>query len=516
MTGRRDDRDQGSGRSDGAGVGAGTLGSRVAAAAGWMVAFRWIDRIVGLASVAILARILSPDDFGIVGYATLVIAVLELFTGIATDVELIRHRHADAAYYSAAWTMNILRGLALGALMLALVQPAAEFFREPKLVHVMLVLAAIPVVRGFENVGIVEFRKHLQFDREFKYLLTTRIAGAAVTVALALALRSYWALAAGLVLRTGLGVGLSYAFHPFRPRWTFVRVPEIFRFSRWMMLQTLASGVQDKLPALVVGRAWGSSALAYFSVGREIADLSATEIRAPIRRALYPGLAQIAERRQRVGDVLVESAGMLALLTLPIPLGIALVADDFVPLFLGPQWQPMIDVLRPLCIAASVSALGTNSQLALLALNRSHITAAAASIRLAVLALLLSLAAPHGVVGVAYAIAGMSGVSLAADYALSARALHIAPRRFLGVVWRPVSAALAMGLAVWLLRGGMPPASDLPGHLGSLILSAASGAAVYAGCVLALWAGTGRPEGAERRLLATLQSARMRLRRSPL
>ncbi len=217
-----------------------------------------------------------------------------------------------------------------------------------------------------------------------------------------------------------------------------------------------------------------------------------------------------------MGDVLVESAGMLALLTLPIPLGIALVADDFVPLFLGPQWQPMIDVLRPLCIAASVSALGTNSQLALLALNRSHITAAAASIRLAVLALLLSLAAPHGVVGVAYAIAGMSGVSLAADYALSARVLHIAPRRFLGVVWRPVSAALAMALAVWLLRGGMPPASDLPGHLGSLILSAASGAAVYAGCVLALWAGTGRREGAERRLLATLQSARMRLRRSPL
>src|SRR6478672_1843954 len=126
------------------------LGSRVAAAAGWMVGFRWIDRVIGLASVAILARILVPDDFGIVGYATLVAGILELFAGIATDAELIRHRHADRAYYNAAWTMNVLRGLAIGAFMAALAKPAGTFFHEPRLAAVMLVLASIPVIRAFE------------------------------------------------------------------------------------------------------------------------------------------------------------------------------------------------------------------------------------------------------------------------------------------------------------------------------------------------------------------------------
>ena len=498
-------------RPDPGGNGA-DLGRRVTAGAGWMIAFRTLDRGVGLVSVAILARILSPEDFGIVGYATLVIGILELFTGIATDVELIRHRHADEAYYSSAWTMNVLRGFAIGALMLALVAPATAFFREPKLAAVMLTLAAIPVIRGFENVGVVEFRKHLRFDREFRYLMTSRVAGTIVTIALALALRSYWALAAGMVLRAALGVALSYLFHPFRPRWTLARVPEIFRFSRWMMLQTLIAGVQDRLPALVIGRIWGSSALAYFNIGKEIADLSATEIRAPIRRALYPGLAQIADRRQRLAEVMVESTGMLALLSLPVPLGIALVAGDFVPLFLGARWEPLIAVLQPLCVAGAVAALGTNSSLALFALNRSHLTAVAATIRLVALAVLLAFAAGHGIVAVAYALAGMSCIILIADYTLSARILLIDVRRFVVATWRPVAASLAMVVAVGLFRGAMPPASDVRGHLASLALSAAVGATVYVAIDLGLWIGAGRPHGAERRLLAMLQSLRIRIR----
>ena len=497
-------------RPDPAGDGA-DLGRRVTAGAGWMIAFRTLDRTVGLASVAILARILSPEDFGIVGYATLVIGILELCAGTATDVELIRHRHADDAYYSAAWTMNVLRGLAIGALMLALVVPATAFFREPKLAAVMLTLAAIPAIRGLENVGVVEFRKHLRFDREFRYLMTSRVAGTLVTIALALALRSYWALATGMVLRAALAVALSYWFHPFRPHWTLERVPEIFRFSRWMMLQTLAAGVQERLPALVIGRAWGSSALAYFNIGKEIADLSATEIRAPIRRALYPGLAQIADRRPRLAEVMVESTGMLALLSLPVPLGIALVASDFVPLFLGARWEPLIPVLQPLCIAGAISALSTNSSLALFALNRSHLTAVAATIRLLALAVLLAFATRHGTVAVAYALAAMSGIMLVADYTLSARVLHIDVSRLVAATWRPVAASLAMVVAVGLLRGAMPPASGMRGHLASLALSAAVGATVYVASVLALWIAAGRLPGAERRLLATLHDLRLRI-----
>ena len=91
--------------------------------------------------------------------------------------------------------------MALTVAMLALIQPAMSFFKEPRLATVMLPLALLPLIGGFENVGIVEFRKQLSFDREFRFLLTSRILGTLAMIALALALRTYWALVAGSLLR---------------------------------------------------------------------------------------------------------------------------------------------------------------------------------------------------------------------------------------------------------------------------------------------------------------------------
>jgi PST family polysaccharide transporter len=479
------------------------LGRRITVAAVWMVAFRWVDRVVGLFSVAVLARLLTPDDFGVVGYAMLVIGLVDLFTGLSTDAELIRQKDAGRSYYNGAWTMNCLRGLVVALAILGLTRPAVDFFHEPRLASVMLAVAAIPLIQGFENVGIIDFRKRLQFHLEFRFLLTVRLLRAAITIGLAFVLRNYWALVAGTVMGAAFRVGLSYGFHPFRPRFALARVPDIFRFSRWMIFQNVASGISTWLPGIVIGREWSSGTLAFFNMGKEIADLSTTEVRAPIRRALYPGLAQVADQRERLASVLVESTGMLALLTVPIPLGIALIANDLVPLFLGMQWQPTVEMLRPLCVAGSVAGIATNSQLALMALNRSHLTAIGASLRAILLLTVLLVVSPvYGAVGVAYAVASVTCTMAIADYALASRLLGIRAGRFIAVVWRPVIAALLMCVAVWLLPDGAQSGHDPTAHAWSLARAAVLGAAVYAAGVLFLWAIAGSPAGAERRLIA--------------
>ena len=189
------------------------FGRSMAVGAGWMVAMRWVHRLIGLASIAFLARLLLPEDFGIVGYAMLVIALLELLSGMSIDDALIRERDADAGYYSAAWTMNVLRGVVLAVLLLALARPAAEFFHEDALEAVVFAIAALPLLHGLENVGTVEFRKQLRFDLEFRFVLLPRIVATILTIALAFALRSYWALVAGSILGTSLKVAASYRLH---------------------------------------------------------------------------------------------------------------------------------------------------------------------------------------------------------------------------------------------------------------------------------------------------------------
>jgi O-antigen/teichoic acid export membrane protein len=267
------------------------------------------------------------------------------------------------------------------------------------------------------------------------------------------------------ILRAALQVVLSYWLHPFRARFTFARMGEIFRFSRWMMLQNLAGGVNDKLPAFVVGREWGSSALAFFNMGREIAALATTEIRAPIRRALFPGLAQIGR--------------------------------------------------QPLCFGAAFYALGTNSHLTYLISNRAYLTAASDLIRLLLLLpAMIAVVPAYGVTGVAYAIATINGAMVAADYVLSPRILHIEAARFVAAVRRPVVASLAMCIVVWLAGSLFAPATDLAGHAMALARSTVAGAATYVGTVLGLWFIAGRPDGAERRIVSLLAQYRDRRRRS--
>jgi O-antigen/teichoic acid export membrane protein len=487
------------------------IGHRVAVGAGWMVALRWIDRLIGVASIAILARLLLPEDFGLVGYAMLVAGLLELVSGTATDAALIRERDADPAFYEAAWTMNVVRGIVLGALMLALARPAADYFRVPDLEAVMLALATLPLLQGMVNVGMVNFRKQLNFGIEFQQVLLARVPATLVTIALAFAWRSYWALVVGTLLRAALAVGLGYWFHPFRARWNFARIPEMFRFSRWMMLQNLASGLNNKVPVFIIGREWNSSVLGFFNMSKELANLSTTEIRAPVRRALFPGLAQLAADPTRLNPALVDATGMLALLTLPIPLGIALVAPNLVPLFLGNQWETIVGMLRPLCIASAAYAIGTNSHLAFVVQNRSHLTAASEFVRLLLVVAAIAVAGiPNGVEGVAWAIAGVSAAMVVADYLVTPRLLGIDARRFVAAVIRPLVASATMCIVVLFADQGLSPANDVAGQALGLARSASLGVATYVVTVLALWRAAGRPEGAEQRLLDFVAQYRRR------
>ena len=491
----------------------GGLGRRVATGAGWMVGFRWVDRAIGLCSVAILARLLVPEDFGIAGYAMLVIGLLELFTDLSTDSALIRNQRAAAADYNIAWTLNALRGVALALVLVALAAPAAVFFHEPRLMPIMLVVATIPLVQGIENPGIVDFRKKLEFEREFRFLLIPRVVALAATIGLALWLRDYRALVGGALVRAATRVIASYAMHPLRPRFSLAHASKLVRFSAWMMLQNVAVGLVQRLPALVVGREWSGSALAFFNMSKELADLSSTEIGAPVRRVLYPGIAQIADHDERTRDVLVGATGVLALVALPIPIGIALVAQDLVPLWLGVQWQPSIPLLPPLCIAAAAATLSTNSQLAYMASDRPHLTAITALIRLGLLALLLgAFGREAGLGGIANIVAGVAIAALVIDYLLAARLLHIATRRFLAVIARPVAGVALMCAAVWFLREQFVPATDAAGHLWSLLRSALAGSVVYVVIVWGSWRLAGRPRGAEQRVLELLRE-RYRRRR---
>jgi len=202
----------------------------IAKGAAWMTFFKLTERTLGIISTLILARLLLPEDFGLVAMAMSIVAATEILTAFGFDVVLIQKQGATRAHYDTAWTLQVCFGLAGAICLTLLASPTAWFYHEEQLKSVIYVIAVSFFFRNLENIAVVDFRKKMVFHKEFAYRFSIKIIGFCVTIPLAIYLRSFWALVFGQLTLSLATFVLSYAMNSFRPRLSFTHTREIFDF----------------------------------------------------------------------------------------------------------------------------------------------------------------------------------------------------------------------------------------------------------------------------------------------
>jgi PST family polysaccharide transporter len=212
---------------------------RIAVGAAWMISARMADRAIGFVSMAILARLLAPADFGLIAMATALVALVETLGAFSFDWALVREEHLDRSKLDTAWTLRVCIDGALAALIMIAGQGAALFYDDPRLGPVSILLAGAFLLSAFENIGTVYFRRELTLNKEFWLRFCGKLAGFAATVPLAFALRSYWALLAGVLAQKAAIVVLSYFMHPHRPRLDLSQSRSLLGFSMWLQLKSV-------------------------------------------------------------------------------------------------------------------------------------------------------------------------------------------------------------------------------------------------------------------------------------
>ncbi|GAB4466189.1 MAG: lipopolysaccharide biosynthesis protein [Burkholderiaceae bacterium] len=476
---------------------------QIASGVGWMVAFKLVDRGLAVVSTLILARLLVPADFGLVAMAMSVIAILELATSFSFEVALIQRQELDRAHYDTAWSLNALLALACAAATALLAYPTALFYNEPRLNAVMLALAGGWIFSGLENPGLVDFRRRMEFRREFYFLASKRVLSFAITVVLALSLRSYWALVAGSIAGRVLGAALSYAMHGFRPRPCLQAARELFGFSGWMLANNLLSVAQSKVPHFAVGRFLGSQPLGLYTVGAEFAQIPTSDLIAPVNRVLFPGLARLADDLAQFRRTFLDVIAVTTLFAVPAAVGVAAVAQPLVLVLLGPKWLEAVPVIRILALAGAVLAMTSCNGSAYLALGQPRFITLVAGARLVVLVpLAFALTAYFGLVGAAYAELATALAGLLVSLPVVLRRLHIRARDYAAIIWRPALASAVMAYAVLSLLDRMIEASSSLQALPVLAAAVATGVAVHFATIGCLWFAAGRPPGAEQLLVA--------------
>jgi O-antigen/teichoic acid export membrane protein len=378
----------------------------------------------------------------------------------------------------------------------------------------MLWLSLATWIRGFENIGVVDFRKELRLDREFKMLLTKRIVVFLATVSIALATRSYWALVLGILAGSVGGVVLSYLFHPFRPRFDFSARRELLHFSKWMVFSNVINTFASRAADLIIGKSLGAGPLGLFNLAYEISHLPSTELSAPVNRAVYPGYAKIASDQTRLAAQFLEVLGLTALLTAPVAFGIASVAPLLVPLLLGDAWREAVPLMEILALSGLLVSLRTNAGYVFLALGRSELLTVMNAVRFALVVPALVLGTVYsGAKGAAWAILGTSIVMLPVTHYFMHRVLRIRWAEHASVLWRPAVAATGMYLLVreylaWTEHGFAANYAVL-----ALASAVVLGIAVYVSFTGLLWAVSGFPQSAENRVVTALDTFLNSLRR---
>ncbi len=369
-------------------------------------------------------------------------------------------------------------------------------------------LALATFFGGFQNIAVVDFRKELAFHRDLIFLVVGKLGPTLVTVPLAFIWRDYWALVAGIVAGSIFRGALSFVMHKYRPRITFAGWRDLIHFSKWLLLGNLCGFVYARGSTLIVGKISGEHALGVLTIAEDIAAIVTTNLLMPLRRAILPGYAKLANDGERLHDIFVDIFAVVFLVSAPLTLGIAVVADPLVRITLGPQWLGTIPLIQILSIGEFVRLVTAGAGPIYIATGRPHYTTALfAGSAIAMVPSLIVATEQAGILGAAYAILGVNMLLAALDFVLVNRLLRLSLAKMLAGCWRSVISVAVMVAAVTELQA-LWPISESLGNL-SLMLAAAVavGGAVYSVCGCTLWFLAGRPRGAERHLFEAVKMA---------
>jgi O-antigen/teichoic acid export membrane protein len=320
---------------------------------------RVLNRVLSLVRLVVLGRLLEPQDFGLMGMAELAMTALNFLSQTGFGLALIQRPDVRREELDSAWTVHVIRGLVLAAVLLVGAPYVGGFFNEPRVVPILSVLALIPALMGFENIGKIFFRKELRFHREVAIELASGVTSLTIAIVLAVVLRSAWALVWAAIAGAIVGMVLSYALHPYRPRlWLRWReVVALWRFGRWLLLGAAVIFLSLHGAEAVLGRLLGAAALGVYLMAYRWASLAARQLATMMVTVMTPVYASVQGERHRVRRIWLEVTEAMSSVSLPLTVLILLSAPELIRVLLGSKWDAAVRPLQVLCIAAWLRAM---------------------------------------------------------------------------------------------------------------------------------------------------------------
>jgi len=324
----------------------------------WTVAMKAIGQSAAWLSTLVVARLLSPSDYGIFGMATLYLGLLQLLSEFGIGAAIVAQEEVDPEDASQLNTVAVSIGLAGAALLCATSPLVAWFFKTPRLVLVLIAMSGTFVISSLRTVPWALLQRDLRFKRLAIYDVIQSVVLAAASIALAAAGFGYWTLVLAALMSAVLSVALTLWHHPTpfaRPN--FGRVRDTLTLGGDVLVQRISWYGYSNADFLIAGRVLGQHALGSYTLAWTLANIPIDKLAGTILQVTPGVFARARSDVRELQRYLLRITEFLMLVIAPITVGMALVAPVFVHAILGLHWEPIIPALQVLSVYATVRVM---------------------------------------------------------------------------------------------------------------------------------------------------------------
>ncbi|MCR4719593.1 MAG: lipopolysaccharide biosynthesis protein [Firmicutes bacterium] len=430
------------------------LGKKTVGGAFWLFMERICAQLVSFSVSMILARLLLPEEYGIVAIVTVFITIFNVFVTGGFSTSLVQKKDADDLDFSSVLYFGLFMAVIAYAVLYLAAPFLNKYYNYDQLTTVLRVMGLQVIIASVKSVYNAILTKKMQFKKFFWATFIGTVISAVVSIIMAYNGFGVWALVAQYLLNSIMDtviLGLVIAWFP-KFRVSFKRLKGLISYGWKVLVSSLIDAIYNNIRSLIIGVKYSAADLAYYNRGKHFPDLIMNNINQAISNAVFPALSQKQDKREEVKYITRMAIKLSSYMVMPLMFGLAVIAQPLVKMLLTDKWLPCVPFLRILCFNAALMPLQSANVQAILAIGRSDINIKLNMLKKGIGLLIICISSQISVIAMAYAgmITGVLCLIINAspnkklfDYSLKEQVLDIVPY---------VAMSFIMGISVWFIQ----------------------------------------------------------------
>jgi O-antigen/teichoic acid export membrane protein len=453
--------------------------------AGWTVSSRLTGRLIDFVTILVLARTLTPADFGLTALAMTLTVITDMVLEVPLIASLTRLEQVEKSHLDTAFTLGALRGLVLAVVILVAAWPFSRIYHDSRLIPLVAVIAIGPIARSLYSPAMVNYIRNMSFQQVFLAEISGKIVAFIVAVSVTYLGGGYWAIAANSVTTPLAAMIISYFIAPYSPKFSLAKFSDSSSFLGWLSMTQVVAAFSWQFDRILLGYFITKADLGRYAMASDLSVLPTQSLIGPAMQPVMTAFAKINHDRDRLRRAYSKASHFTMMLAAPACVGMSLTSDLIFDVLFGPKWTAAAVYLQWLALATLLNSFYQPLYSLALATNRTSVVFRLGLVELCCKVVLMSLGLHfYSLMGV-IAARGIVSVIL---FILSLRAArdlvgtHAASE--VAHLWRVGASCALMAVLVIMLR------HELIGHHLNVALefaiTAAFGAVAYVGTLFML------------------------------